>query len=126
MAKLHVFMGMKQSTNFREERGLDSAGVDIVSKGLHIRAKNFIEVFWGGVIGYQDINVHPVRNALGMETLEVLTHGHVGLSKLVGFIQYLFVKGKKGFIGKEDCGLINSADGGKEFGEIEALNRQCI
>ncbi len=119
-------MGMKQPADFREEGGLDRASVDIVSKGLHIRAKIFIEVFWGGVICNQDTDVHLVHNVLGVETLEVLTHSHVGLSKLVGFVQYLFVKGKKGFIGKEDCGLVDAVDGGKEFGEIEVLNCHCI
>ncbi len=63
---------------------------------------------------------------LGAKPLEVLAHSHVGLSELVGFVQYLFIKGKKGFIGEEDCGLINAADGSKKFGEIEVLNHQCI
>ena len=39
-----MFVGMKQPANFREEGGLDRVSVDIVSKGLHIRAKIFIEV----------------------------------------------------------------------------------
>ena len=96
-----------------------------MSKGLHVRAKIFIEVFWGAVICNQDTDVHPVHDVLGAETLEVLAYSHVRLSNRIWFIQDLFIEGEIGFKGKEDCGLINLADGSKELGEVEALNCHC-
>ena len=81
-----MFVGMEQPANFREERGLDRASVDIVAKVLHIRMEIFIEVLWGEVVGNQNTNVHLIRNALGAEPLKVLAHSSVGLPKLVGFM----------------------------------------
>ncbi len=60
-----------------------------------------------------------------VEALEVLAYGHVGLSNLIWFVQDLFIEGKIGLEGKEDCRLINLVDGSKELGEVEALNYHC-
>jgi len=46
-AEVHVFMGMEQPANFREERGLDEVRLDVVSEVLHIRMEAFVEVLWG-------------------------------------------------------------------------------
>jgi len=105
---------------------LDRASVDVVSKGLHVGAKIFVEIFWSAIVSDQDTDVHPVHDMLGAETLEVLAYGHVGLSNLIWFVQDLFVEGKIGFKGEEDCRLIDLVDGGKEFGEVEALNCHCF
>jgi len=58
--------------------------------------------------------------------LEILAHGSIGLTKLVGFVQNLFIEGKEGFKWEEDSSLIYMADTGKELGEVEALNCHCI
>jgi len=105
-----VFVGMEQPSNFREEGGLDRVSVDIVSEGLHVGAKVFVEIFQSAVVCDQDTDIHSVHDALGTETLEVLAYGRVGLSNLVWFRQDLFVEGEIGFKGEEDCRLINSAE----------------
>ena len=97
---------------------MDRASVDILPKVLHVGAKVFVEVFWSAVVSDQDTDIHLVRDMLGMETLEVLAYGRIGLSNLVWFRQDLFIEGKIGFKGEEDCRLIDSADSGKEFGRI--------
>ncbi len=105
---------------------MDRAGVDIMAEVLHIGAEILMEVFWSAVISDQDTDVHSVRNSLGMETLEVLAYGRVGLSNLIWVGQDLFIESKIGFKRKEDCGLIDSADSSKEFGKIKALNCCCF
>jgi len=104
---------------------LDGVSVDVVSKVLQIRTEFFVKILWGGVVGHQNTNVHPICDALQSKPLEILAHGSIGLTKLVGFVQYLFIKGKKGFVWEEDCSLINMVDTGKELGEVEALNHHC-
>ena len=96
-----------------------------MSKGLHVRAQIFVKVFQGAVICNQDTDIHPVCDVLGAEALEVLAYSHVGLSDPIWFVQDLFIEGKIGLEGKEDCRLINLADGSKELGEVEALNCHC-
>jgi len=78
-------MGVEQSANFGEEGGLDRACVDIVAKGLHVRAKILVEVFQGAVIGNQNTDVHLVCDALGAEALEILAYSHVRLANLIWF-----------------------------------------
>jgi len=38
------------------------------------------------MVGDQNTDIHPVRDFLGAETLEILADGCVGLAKAVGFI----------------------------------------
>ena len=117
---------MKQPANFREERGLDRASVDVMSKVLQIGMEMFVKVLWGGVIGHQNTDVHLVCDALRSKPLEVLAHSSIGLPNLVGFVQNLFIEGKEGFKQEENSSLVYTADMGKELGEVEALNCHCI
>jgi len=55
---------MKQPANFGEERGLYGASVDVVSKVLHSRTEAIVKIIWGGVIGHQNTNMHPICNML--------------------------------------------------------------
>ena len=68
---------MKQPANFREDRGLDGASVDVMAKVLHIRAEAFVEVLLGGVVGYQHANIHLVCDALRAKTLKILSDSSV-------------------------------------------------
>ncbi len=122
---------MKQPANFREERGLDRASVDVMSELLQIRMEIFVKILWGGVIGHQNTNVHPICDALQLKPLEILAHGSIGLTKLVGFVQNLFIEGKEGFKWEEDSSLVDMVNTGKELGEVElgeveVLNCHCI
>ena len=121
-----MFVGVEQPANFREEGGLDSASVNVVTKGLHVRSEVFVELFWGAVVCDQNTDEHPVCDALGAKALEVFTYCCVRLSNLIWFGQYLFVDSEVGFEGEEDCGLINSVDGCKKFGEVKALDCHCF
>ena len=47
-------------------------GVDIVAKILQIGLEAFVEILLGGIVGYQNADVHLVHHALGAETLKVL------------------------------------------------------
>jgi len=117
---------MKQPANFREERDLDRASVDVVSKVLQIGMEVFVKILWGGVVGHQNTDVHLVCDVLQSKPLEVLAHGSVGLTNLDGFVQNLFIEGKEGFEWEEDSSLVYMVDTGKELSEVEALNCHCI
>jgi len=76
-AKVSVFMGVKQPENFGDKRGLYGMGVDIMAKVLHNGLEDFVEVLLGGVVGYQNTDIHLVHDALRVKTLKVLADGSV-------------------------------------------------
>jgi len=52
-------------------------GVDAVSKVLYTGMEVFVEVFWGGVVSYQNDDIHLVHNFLGAKSLKILANGSI-------------------------------------------------
>jgi len=89
-------------------------GVDAVAKILHTWTEVSVEFLWGGIVGCQNTDVHPVANLLGAKSLKVLAYSSVGLPKVVGIVQHFFIKSKEGFVWEKNCCLIDPADSSKE------------
>jgi len=85
-----------------------------VSKVLHTWAEVFVELLWGGIIGCQNTDVHPVANLLGAKSLEVLAYGSVRLPKVVWIMQHFLIKGEERFVREKDCHLVDPAYSGKK------------
>ena len=96
--EVHVFMGVKQPSNLGDKGGLDGADVDAVTKTLHVRLEDFVEVLLWGIVSNQDTKIHFVCDFLGAEILEVLANRSMGLPKFIWCIQNFFVEGEAGFI----------------------------
>jgi len=89
-------------------------GVDAVTKIINTWVEVFVELLWGGIVGCQNTDVHPVANLLGAKSLEVLAYSSVGLPKVVRIVQHFFIKSKEGFVQEKNCHLIEPADSSQE------------
>jgi len=85
-----------------------------VAKILNTWMEIFVEILWGGIVGCQNTNIHPVANLLGAKSLEILAYRSVGLSKVAWIVQHFFIKSKEGFVREKNCHLIDPANSSKK------------
>jgi len=80
VSKVGMFVGLKQPTNLRDERGLDRMGVNFVVRVRQLKMEALEEVIHCGVKPNQNADIHGAIQGQGAEVLKVLAHCHEGLA----------------------------------------------